>query len=134
LELVPAASGLVLLASLYLPWEEASLGRGSLLNLFPIQTLDGWSSYLADATALADLILVGVAVAAVLRPGIARRLPLTWSALLAFYLTVAVGADVRSTADRDERFQRTLHFHNAYGAYLAIAAASVALTSPIAGS
>lgn len=128
-----AASGLALLASLYLPWEEASLGpRGSLLNLLPIHTLDGWSSGVADAAALADLILVGIAVAAFLRPRVARRFPLTWSALLAFYLAVAVGADVRSTADRDALLEKSLHFHYAYGAYLGIAAASVALIAGIA--
>jgi hypothetical protein len=131
---VLAAGGLLLLASLYLPWLEASQPHGDdLLNLFThLGTVDGFGSRVGDAAAVSDLLLLGTVLLFILRPRLAHRLPLGRSALLAFYLAVAVGVQARAVADTDELAQRGLHYHFAYGAYLGFAAAAVVLLAAVA--
>ena len=77
---------LLLLASLYLPWEKASGSRNpaGFLNLGqdPL-SLDGWSSGVGPAAALSALLLAGLAAVAVARPNQLRRLPLGLCALVA---------------------------------------------------
>jgi len=88
-----AADGLLLLATLYLPWLEPRVPAtqpGPLLDLFTAPSIDGWASRVGDAAALSDLLLVGLAILALWRPSLERRLPLSLAALLAFYLAVAV--------------------------------------------
>src|SRR2546421_10619655 len=91
---------LLLLASLYLPWEKASSGSRDptgFLNLFPDPlSVDGWSSGAGPAAALSALLLAAVAAAAVVRPGLSRRLPLGQCALFVGYFAVAVGAGARA--------------------------------------
>src|SRR4051812_27796181 len=62
------AGALLLLASLYLPWEKASSGSRDptgFLNLFPDPlSVDGWSSGAGPAASLSALLLAAVAAAA----------------------------------------------------------------------
>src|SRR5438093_13366491 len=95
-----AVGGLVLLASLYLPWLEPSAKPGGPagLNLFSLSfDIDGLSTDVGDAAALSALLVVGVAVAGMVRPRLTDRLPLGYCALLASYFAIAVGAEARST-------------------------------------
>jgi hypothetical protein len=122
---------LLLLASLYLPWEKASSSSGDPtgflnLGLNPL-SLDGWSSGIGPAAALSALLLAAVVAAAVARPNLSRRLPLGLCALFAGYFAVAVGAAVRSYAREREIEMKISHFHYAYGAYVRVSSAIVAL-------
>ena len=107
--LVLLLGGVLLLVSLYLPWQRVSLDRSyfeneggaveALLQLFAgADSLDGWKSAVAPATALAALLLVGLSAVAWARPLIADRLPLGRSALVAGYFALAVAVDTRSGA------------------------------------
>lgn len=133
------AGGLLLLLSLYLPWQAASLPSGQglsgqrgdvagLLNLFSGNlTVDGWSSGVGDAAALFALLLAAVAAAALARPSLAGRLPLSQCALFAGYFGLAVGAQARSVADQRDVAFDGVDFHWAHGAYLGIAAGVLVL-------
>src|SRR5712691_11847362 len=130
--------GLLVLASLYLPWQEASCNSAQcgagLLGGFVAETqsVDGWSSQVGAATALVALLLAAVAGVALLRPWLATRLPLGLCALLAGYFAFAVAAVARSNAHYRELGSRALHFHYAYGAYLGVAGGIVALLAAAA--
>jgi hypothetical protein len=133
------AGGLLLLVSLYLPWQEASLPSGQgfsgqrgdvagLLNLFSgSRTVDGWSSGVGEAAALFALLLAAVAGAALVRPNLAGRLPLSQCALFAGYFGIAVGVQARSVAHQRKIGLDEVDFHWAYGAYLGIAAGVLVL-------
>ena len=96
--------GLVLLVSLYQPWQEASVreqGRDvpGLLNLLGRSlTVDGWSSGIGEATALAALLLAAVAILALARPELADRLPLGLCALVVGYFGLALAVQTWSVA------------------------------------
>ncbi|MGZ4335665.1 MAG: hypothetical protein ACXVRJ_15510, partial [Gaiellaceae bacterium] len=135
-------AALVLLASLYLPWQEASCGHGctpgpvglpaGIVNPFPV-SLTGWLSGVGEAAGLLALLLAAVAGAAAARPNLAGCLPLRLCALLAGYFGLAVAAEARSVAHRSEPpMPGGTSYHFAYGAYLGIAAALVALVSALA--
>ena len=138
------AGGVVLLVSLYLPWQEASLRSGQrfggqggdvagLLNLFSGRlTIDGWSSGVGEAAALFALLLAAAAAVALARPNLAARLPLGQCALFAGYFGLAVGAQASSVADQRAIGFEDVDFHWAYGAYLGIAAAVLVL--PVAAT
>jgi hypothetical protein len=99
---------LVLLSSLYLPWQETAVGA--------------WSSQAGDATALSALLL---AVAAV-RPGRARDRLLDLGALFAGYFALALFAVTRSVA-HGQLYGVHLHLHYASGAYVGAAGMLVVL-------
>ena len=85
---------LAVLASLYLPWQEASFpGQGGVYglgNLFAGNlTIDGRSSLAGEAAVLFALLLVALAAAALIRPNLAGDLPLGLCTLLAAYFTLA---------------------------------------------
>lgn len=139
--LVLFGGGLLLLASLYLPWQSPASSSCSeqgyfgnqgdtvcgLLNLFSGgRTIDGLSSEVGRAAALFGLLLVALAAAAWIRPRLASRLPLGRCALLAGYFGVAVGAQTRSDADQ-QGVDETLHY--ASGAYVGLAAVIVVLVA-----
>jgi hypothetical protein len=117
------AGALLLLASLYLPWQEFR-GRAGVFSLFAASpTLDGWSTAVGPAAALFALLLATMAVVALARPDLTARLPLGRCALFAGYFGLAVGAQTRSVASG----LQLQHVHFAYGAYLGIAGVVVAL-------
>jgi hypothetical protein len=116
------AGALLLLASLYLPWQEFR-GRGDSLTFAGSQSLDGWSTGVGPAAALFALLLATMAAGALARPDLTARLPLGQCALLAGYFGLAVGAETRSVASALQLH----HVHFAYGAYLGIAGVIVAL-------
>ncbi len=120
-------SALVLLASLYLPWRTMSCGSACAdLGLSSLKA-DGWSSSIGDAAALFCLVLAAVAVADLIRPALAPRLPLGTCALLMGYFGLAEAAQVRSLVHPSSS---SVHF--AYGAYIGIVAAVVALVAGVA--
>jgi hypothetical protein len=126
------AGGLALLASLYMPWQEASCGPGCdvtrLLNLFSGNpSVDGWSSGIGDAAAVAALLLAGGAAIALGRPSLAGRMPLGLCALTVGYLAFAVAAQARSIARLREVAMNGTDFHYTYGAYVGVAGGAVAL-------
>jgi hypothetical protein len=126
--------GLLLLASLYLPWwrtscESSEYFQGEstcgLLHLFSgTGSRDGLSAEVGRAAALFALLSAVLAAAAWVRPGLARRLPLGRCALLTAYFALGVGIEIRRQALPDE-----LGFHYAYGAYVGLAAAIVVLVA-----
>ncbi|HEX6700751.1 MAG TPA: hypothetical protein VF101_08485 [Gaiellaceae bacterium] len=135
------AGGLAFLASLYMPWQEASCGPRcgdggdvfGLLNLFPEGlSIDGWSSGIGDAAALVALSLAGGAIAALVRPNLTKRLPLGLSALVASYFAFAVAAQSRSFGNQRQVGLTGIDFHYAYGAYLGVAGGVVALLAAAA--
>jgi hypothetical protein len=117
------AGALLILASLYLPWQKFR-GRGGFLSTFAGSlTVDGWSTAVGPAAALFALLLAAMAAVALARPDLTTRLPLGQCALLAGYFGLAVGAQTRSFASG----LQLQHVHFAYGAYLGIAGVIVAL-------
>lgn len=135
--------GLVLLASLYMPWQEASCGPACLrgqdgdvtgfLNLFSGNlSVDGWSSGIGDAAALSALLLVGTAALALAHSSLASRLPLGLSAVVVGYFGFAVAAQARAVANQREVGMEGVDFHYAYGAYLGVAGGIVALLAAAA--
>jgi len=134
-----SAGALVLLASLYLPWQSPGSCRErgyfgnqgdtvcGVLNLFSDgSTIEGLSSEVGRAAALFALLLVAVAAAAWARPGWARRLPLGRCALLAGYFGIAVGVQTGSDAHEQGPGET---FHYAYGAYVGLVATIVILVA-----
>lgn len=127
--------GALLLVSLYLPWQRASLDlsdydgtRETLLLLFGgMDSWDGWYSEVAPAAALATLVLIGLVAAVLVRPGLEERLPIGRSAMIAAYFGLAVAFDVRSRAQLDGGNIDLGNYHLDYGAYLGIASAVVLL-------
>ena len=133
-------AALVLLASLYLPWQTATCGQGCASvpvvgggdlgkALSANLSIQGWSSAAGGASALAALALAAMAAAALIRPGQGSRLPLGLCALLMGYFALAVAVETRSTGRQREAALSMSDFHYGYGAYLGIAAAIVALVS-----
>lgn len=121
--LVLVVCSVTFIASLYLPW--GSQGT-SLTSLFTSeQSLDGWSvdGQIPALTALA------LAASAALRPAVAVRLPLGRCALALAYFAVATFLQVR-TVERQVQLStphNPSHYHLAYGGYLGLASAGVAL-------
>lgn len=135
------AGALVLLASLYLPWQEASScgsgcfpgGRGGdvaglrdLLAGSP--TVDGWSSGVGEAAALSALLLAAAALAGLARPRLVGRLPSGTFALLAGYLGLAVAVQARAVANQHFG-SLEIRLHYAYGAYLGVGGAITVLVA-----
>jgi hypothetical protein len=126
----------LLLVSLYLPWQEPASGsviRGLFLtqggptaalpNLFSGEgqpSIDGWASRVSPAAALSALLLAVSAAAALVRPSRRAGIPLGQLALVAGYFSVAVAIDTLSLVARLDVPPVTLHL--AYGAYLGLAA------------
>jgi len=130
--------GLLVLASLYLPWQQTSRDSGhslageggtvsGLLNRFATEAVDGWSSAVGEATALFAAALAALAAIALARPTLAARLPLGQCALLTGYFTIAVGAETRSVADQQETSLGGVDLNYTYGAYLGVATAILVL-------
>ena len=126
--LVLLGSGALALVSLYLPWQSAPNGvDGSfgLLSTVGPQHVDGWST-VGNLLALAALLVIALAGLALVRPLLDKQLRLGQAALALAFLTAAVLAETRHDA---QQHAPTLEatFHTAYGTYVGLAAALVAL-------
>lgn len=120
------AGGLMLLVSLYWPWQTVSCDSSDyfqgqpvcgLLHSFSDRPADGVSSEIGRATALFALLVAALAVGVWARPSLARRLPLGTAALLAAYFGPALAVETRS-----EEYPAGFTFHLAYGAYVGLVA------------
>lgn len=133
--LVLLASALTFLASLFLPWQElraptAGTGVFGMLNLFASSgNFEGWDTTSGVAASLAALALATVAAAALIRPTAVVRARLTPIALAMLYL--AIGSVLVMRAE-EKVYGRRLHFHYAYGMFLGLAVAAIALVSAVA--
>ena len=104
------AAALLVLASLYLPWHEASCTTAACREwvgplIGEAQTVEGWSSEVGSAAAVVALALAVVAGLAAARPRLAERLPLGACALLTAYFVTAVAAVTRSAARSRAEFR-----------------------------
>lgn len=109
---VLAASALLFLADLYLPWQQAPQWPA----------WDGWTS-VGDAVAVAAIVVTVATGFAMLRPDLTGRLPLGRATLVFGYLGLACAAAVRA----DARGVSGPRFHTAYGTYLGVGCSLVAL-------
>jgi hypothetical protein len=126
------AGALGLLVSLYLLWRTATCRAQEYfgapvscdpLNLFSSQGLyEGIETSVGHVAGLFAVLLIFLAAASLVRPRLARRLPLGRAALAASYFTLAVGLESRSDA-RDGIFDSMY----AYGAYVGLAAGLIVL-------
>jgi hypothetical protein len=130
-----AAGGLIILGSLYLPWQQAPApsNQNHILGLLNLgsTSLDGWSSGIGDAVALVALLLVGLSTASLSGRRGADRLPLGRCASLAGFLALAVADVTRSVAHERGLSPQGAHFHFAYGAYLGVAAGAVVVVAAV---
>jgi len=136
LSLVLLAGGLGLLASLYLPWRAATCEAQEyfegqpicgFLNLFSSrETIDGISASVGHVAAVFALLLMGLAAAVWIRPGLARRLPLGPAALGASYFGFAVALETRSDAQK-----AGLDSLYAYGAYAGMTASLIVIVAAV---
>lgn len=127
------ASGLTFLASLYLPWQDASraVQLGGLLPEGDFE-IDGWTSF-GYASALFALGLAAAAWASLLNPRRAAALPLGRLALLVGYGAAAVAVETWYQRQYlDAAVDVRVRFHLAYGAYLGIAAGAAAVVAGLA--
>ena len=142
------AGALTFLASLYLPWQDMNDsgffggGGGKPGSTRPPQHLlggtssDGWSTEATVLASLVALVLVaGVAVGLVRPVTRGRRLPLFPLALALLYLAIAGLVTLHALRTLEATTQQNrnpaLHFHFAYGAYLGVAAAAIALLAAV---
>ena len=131
---------LLLLVSLYLPWQETTCGSkcgGGLAGFtgqFDYTTFDGWSVGVGSGAALFALVLAGASVVALVRVELAERFPVSWCALCACYLAVSVGVEAWSTAVLDASRIKGLHAHFAYGAYVGGVGACLLVLAAVAGA
>jgi hypothetical protein len=126
------AGGLLLLASLYLPWwrtscESSEYFQGEttcgLLHYFSSsESTDGLWADVGRAAALFALLSAAVGAVAWVRPRLERRLPLGCCALLACYFGLGVGIETRQ-----QELPGGLAFHYRYGAYVGLAAIMLVL-------
>lgn len=130
------ASALTFLASLYLPWQEASShfgtsgGEVGVLGLLSISggSSDGWTTQAGVVASLAALLIAATAAVALLRPGaVGHHVPIFPFALVVLYLAIAALVALHADEALLGGFQssRGEQYHYGYGAYLGIAAGAV---------
>ena len=138
------ASALTFLASLYLPWREtqmpASSGVQGLLNEFSgnARDFDGWVTGAGDVVVLLVVAIVAATIVALRRPHLAARLPIGSLAVALAYFAVALALTVHTLSDdflgAFTGHPPKVHASWAYGFYLGLASAAIALLSGIAYS
>jgi hypothetical protein len=116
---------LLLLSSLYLPWEEGSCNVGG-VNFAQCETVDAWSSSAGDAEALFALLLAVVAATALARPSAARDRLLDLGGLFAGYFGLAIGAETHAFGHFEAS---VVHVHYTTGSYLGVAGTIVVLVT-----
>jgi hypothetical protein len=142
------AAPTLVLASLYMPWRAASCANADvnffsassspsagLQNMFAFacshERIDGWSS-VGDLAALSALLLALATVGAIVWPSLWSRLPALPLGLVLAYFVLAVAAQTRLDSQRDARQPIEtgaggLDYHVAYGMYVGLAGAALAL-------
>jgi hypothetical protein len=136
------ASSLTFLASLFLPWRETQMPSGGgvygLLNLYSGngREFDGWLAGTGDVAVLLVVAIVLTTIVALRRPHLAARLPIGSLAVALAYFTVGLALTVHSFS---EVFVGGFTGHPpkvnaswAYGFYLGLASAGLALLSGVA--
>jgi hypothetical protein len=135
------ASALTFLASLFLPWRETQApqtgGVQGLLNLFSgsAREIDGWVTGTGDVAVLLVVAVVLATIAALRRPHLAVKLPLRSLAVALAYFAVALAIEIHTFTGVFVAFTghpAKLHASWAYGFYLGLASAGIALLSGLA--
>lgn len=135
------ASALTFLASLFLPWRETSAatfsGKGvqGLLTLFEGGSVEGWIAGAGDLAVLLVVAVVLATSAALRRPQLAARLPIGSLGVALGYFAAAVAVEVHALSKLvggGFTGHPQTHTSWAYGFYLGIASAAVALLSGLA--
>jgi hypothetical protein len=135
------ASALTVLASLFLPWRETrapqATGVEGLLNLFSGsgREIDGWATGIGDVVVLLVVAIVLATVVALLRPHLAEKLPVGGLAVALAYFAVALTMEIDTYSRVFGGFTghpAKLHASWAYGFYLGLASAGIALCSGLA--
>jgi hypothetical protein len=135
------ASALTFLASLFLPWRETQAPQASgvqgPLNLFSgsAREIDGWVTGTGDVAVLLVVAVVLATIAALRRPHLAAKLPLRSLAVALTYFAVALAMEIHTYSKVFVAFTAhaaKLHASWAYGFYLGLASAGIALLSGLA--
>jgi hypothetical protein len=138
------ASVLTFLVSLFLPWRETQMppGRGiyGIVNQYSGdgRELDGWVTGSGDVVVLLVLAIVVATIVALRRPHLAARLPIGSLAVALAYFAVALALTVHTLSDvllgGFTGHPPKVHASWAYGSYLGLASAAIALLGGIAYS
>lgn len=138
------ASSLTFLASLFLPWRQARMpaasGVQSLLNQFTGngREFDGWVTGAGDVAVLLVVAIVVATIVAFRRPHLVERLPLGSLAVALAYFAVALALTVHTLSDdflgAFTGHPPKVHASWAFGFYLGLASAAIALLSGLASS
>ncbi len=135
------ASALTFLASLFLPWRETqapdSSGVPGLLDQFSgsAREIDGWVTGTGDVAVLLVVAIVLATIAALRRPHLAAKLPLRSLAVALTYFAVALAMEIHTYSRLFVAFTghpAKFHASWAYGFYLGLASAGIALLSGLA--
>lgn len=137
------ASSLTFLASLFLPWRETTLpssngGVYSLLNQFSGngREYDGWVTGVGDVAVLLVVAIAVATIAALRRPQLAARLPIGSLAVALGYFAIALAVTVHMLSElflhAFTGHPASTHASWAYGVYLGLASAGIALLSGLA--
>jgi hypothetical protein len=110
-------SALVFLVSLYLPWRSGPHGI--------LPSVDGWGADAGYAAALTAVAIVWAAVAGVLRPTFAAKLPLGGLGIALAYFAYGALSQIHSSVEA-QALGASGHGSWAYGSYLGVAAATLA--------
>jgi hypothetical protein len=135
------ASALTFLTSLFLPWREtqgqALGGVQGVLDQFSGSghEIDGWVTGTGDVAVLLGVAIVLAAIVTVLRPQLGAKLPVGSLAVALAYFAVALAMEVHTYSRIFNVFTghaAKLHSSWAYGFYLGLASAGIALLSGVA--
>ena len=128
------AGAVTFLASLYLTWVAAdSTATGNstqgLLKLFSAFSSDGWGPFGEAAAVLAVALVAGAGVS-LLRPQLARRLPLAGVAFALVFFAFANAAERHGSALLQSAFDH-LRIHLGTGTYVGVASAAIVLLAAV---
>jgi hypothetical protein len=135
------ASSLTFLVSLFLPWigvttppPRGAEGVSGVLDLTAGGgQIDGWVGGVGDIAVLLAIAIVVAGIAGLRRPHLAAKLPIGSLGVALGYFAVAVAVQVHALSPLLVGFERhTLHTSWAYGFYLGLASAAVAVLSALA--
>ena len=137
------ASALTFLASLFLPWRETQAPDSSgvpglarpILGQRP-RSIDGWVTGTGDVAVLLVVAIVLATIAALRRPHLAASCLSGASLSRSTYFAVALAMEIAhlqpASSSRSPDIRRSFHASWAYGFYLGLASAGIALLSGLA--
>jgi hypothetical protein len=130
---------LTFLASLFLPWRETTAPPFSSSNVQGLLTLfeggheDGWVSGAGDVAVLVVVAIVLATIAALRQPQLDAWLPIGSLAVALGYFAAAVAVEVRTLSGlMRTAYPQAPHITWAYGFYLGVASAGIALLGGLA--